>query len=259
MTDIIVAGDSQAVTMTSLQIAELVESRHDDVKRSIERLANRGVIAQPPMADVQEIGGNNRKYTTQVYVFSGEQGKRDSIVVVAQLSPEYTAQLVDRWQELERLVANPQPKPPAELTRLEILQIAMESEQGRVKAEAERDEAIRTKAQIGSKREATAMAAASAATREVNKLRDELGRSQKHATIAAVEYATNRKFPRNAYVLLRRWSKKNGVKPENVIDERYGAVKAWPAGAWLEVYDVDLKTLFGSPLLPESNQPRLST
>jgi hypothetical protein len=35
------------------------------------------------------------------YRFTGEQGKRDSIVVVAQLSPEFTARLVDRWQELE--------------------------------------------------------------------------------------------------------------------------------------------------------------
>lgn len=90
-----------AMSMTSQEIADLVDSRHDDVKRSIERIAARGVIAYPPMADVQEIGGNNRKYTTQVYVFSGEQGKRDSIVVVAQLSPEFTARLVDRWQELE--------------------------------------------------------------------------------------------------------------------------------------------------------------
>ncbi|MCF5965083.1 phage antirepressor KilAC domain-containing protein, partial [Xanthomonas perforans] len=41
------------------------------------------------------------------YVFAGEQGKRDSIVVVAQLSPEFTARLVDRWQELERRIAAP--------------------------------------------------------------------------------------------------------------------------------------------------------
>ena len=39
--------------------------------------------------------------------FPGEQGKRDSIVVVAQLSPEFTARLVDRWQELEAQVAKP--------------------------------------------------------------------------------------------------------------------------------------------------------
>ena len=38
-------------TMTSREIAELVESRHDDVKRSIKRLADRGVIGLPPLAD----------------------------------------------------------------------------------------------------------------------------------------------------------------------------------------------------------------
>src|SRR5690606_36160863 len=39
---------------------------------------------------------------TQVYIFSGEQGRLDSIVVVAQLSPTFTAALVKRWDELER-------------------------------------------------------------------------------------------------------------------------------------------------------------
>ena len=40
------------VKMTSQQIADLVQSRHDDVKRSIERLVTSGVIACPPLADV---------------------------------------------------------------------------------------------------------------------------------------------------------------------------------------------------------------
>ena len=97
----LISGAEPAMAMSSQEIADLVESRHDSVKRTIERLANQGVIAQPPLVDVQETGGNNRTYTTQVCVFSGEQGKRDSIIVVAQLSPEFTARLVDRWQELE--------------------------------------------------------------------------------------------------------------------------------------------------------------
>ena len=33
--------------------ALLVESRHDDVKRSIVRLADRGVIQLPPLAEVK--------------------------------------------------------------------------------------------------------------------------------------------------------------------------------------------------------------
>lgn len=43
--------------------------------------------------------------SVEAYVFEGEQGKRDSIIVVAQLSPEFTARLVDRWRELEGATA----------------------------------------------------------------------------------------------------------------------------------------------------------
>ena len=50
------------------------------------------------MGDGEKSANNT---TEKVYIFSGEQGKRDSIVVVAQLCPEFTARLVDRWQELE--------------------------------------------------------------------------------------------------------------------------------------------------------------
>ena len=37
--------------ITSREIAELVESRHDKVKQSIDRLVERRVIVQPPTAD----------------------------------------------------------------------------------------------------------------------------------------------------------------------------------------------------------------
>lgn len=89
------------LAMTSLEIAELVESRHDKVKQSIERLAKRGVIQFPPLGEIenkQSLGPRNK---SMAYILEGEQGKRDSYVVVAQLCPEFTARLVDRWQELE--------------------------------------------------------------------------------------------------------------------------------------------------------------
>lgn len=84
------------LSMTSFEIAELVESRHDKVRQSIERLANRGVITLPPLGEKPTAGRPAHFYT-----FTGDGGKRDSIIVVAQLSPEFTARLVDRWQELE--------------------------------------------------------------------------------------------------------------------------------------------------------------
>jgi phage regulator Rha-like protein len=102
---------SPVASMTSKEIADMVGSRHDKVTQSIERLAKRGTIQLPPMGEVenkQSLSPNNK---VSVYIFSGEQGKRDSYVVVAQLSPEFTARLVDRWQELERQVSGETQQP----------------------------------------------------------------------------------------------------------------------------------------------------
>lgn len=106
-------------SMSSQDIAELVGSRHDKVKQSIERLAERGTIQLPPMGEVR----NHLGQSVSVYQIA----KRDSFVVVAQLSPEFTAALVDRWQELEGQIAQPR-----ELSRMDLIQIAFEAEQQRL-------------------------------------------------------------------------------------------------------------------------------
>ena len=94
-------------SMTSQQIADLVNKRHDNVKRVIESIVNKGVIVRPQIEDEQYTDAMGRNRSAQVYVFAGEQGKRDSLVVVAQLSPEFTGALVDRWQELEAQASSP--------------------------------------------------------------------------------------------------------------------------------------------------------
>jgi len=92
---------SNKAKMTSLDIEVVTGSGHSEVKRSIERLANKGVIALPPTA-IMLNRVNNRDYKTEVFVFSGDKAKRDSLIVVAQLSPEFTADIVDRWIYLEK-------------------------------------------------------------------------------------------------------------------------------------------------------------
>jgi phage regulator Rha-like protein len=92
-----------ALTMSSREIADLVGSRHDKVKQSIERLVERRVIVQPPMGDEQIADSLGRLRTEAVYHVI----KRDSFIVVAQLSPEFTAALVDRWQALEEKASRP--------------------------------------------------------------------------------------------------------------------------------------------------------
>ena len=78
--------------MSSREIADLIDKAHTNIKISAERLSNSGVIGT---LAAQEFTHNGNKYTE--YLLS----KRDSLILVAQNSPEFTARIVDRWQELE--------------------------------------------------------------------------------------------------------------------------------------------------------------
>ena len=108
MTNMILA-QNKSLTMSSREIAELLKSRHDKVKQSMERLQERGLIQLTPLGEVNHRGQN---------VVVHHVNKRDSYVVVAQLSPEFTAALVDRWQELENGQQLQVPKTYAEALQL---------------------------------------------------------------------------------------------------------------------------------------------
>lgn len=53
----------EALSMTSREIADLVGSRHDSVKRTIERLSESGVIQLPPTVEVK----NHQKEMIEPY------------------------------------------------------------------------------------------------------------------------------------------------------------------------------------------------
>ena len=77
------------LTMSSREIASLLESRHRDVCISITRLMESGAIsgyAATPYTHEQN----------QCTYFEYFVSKRDSYVIVAQMSPAFTAALVDR-------------------------------------------------------------------------------------------------------------------------------------------------------------------
>jgi phage antirepressor YoqD-like protein len=106
----IMSKNSSVLTMSSREIADLVESRHDSVKRTIERLQDKGLIQLTPMVEVKNHLG---QIVTEYQLI-----KRDTYVVVAQLSPEFTARLVDRWQELENQQMPQIPQTLSEALRL---------------------------------------------------------------------------------------------------------------------------------------------
>lgn len=130
MNDLIHAQNPPVVSMSSLEISSLVESEHKHVKRSMERLSERGLITLSPLGTVSNPGPGPK--TIEVYFV----GKRDSYVVVAQLSPEFTARLVDRWQELEAATQEPAAPLPNFLETARMLVASLEREE-RLKAELE--------------------------------------------------------------------------------------------------------------------------
>lgn len=98
-------GSAVDAQMTSIEIAKMLGCEHRNLKRSIERLMESGVIQLSPLEKVKDIQSLSPNNKIDVYIFKGEQGKRDSYIVVAQNNPVFMASIVDRWIELEKHAA----------------------------------------------------------------------------------------------------------------------------------------------------------
>lgn len=86
--------------MTSREIADLCGKRHDNTVLVIKDLIERGLLKNTtPQQYTHEQNGQ------QYIQFLSDQ--RDSLVIVARLSPEFTAAVIDRWQELEAQASAP--------------------------------------------------------------------------------------------------------------------------------------------------------
>jgi len=167
--------------------------------------------------------------------------KREACLMAMSYSYELQAAVFDHMTALEAKLSQPIAMP----SYAESLRLLADQIEETARVTVERDLAVATKALIGSKREATAMATASAAKREAIKLAQELGRGALHATIIAVEKASGHKFGSQGYRPLQKWCKANGVTPVKVPCPRYGEAVSWPARAWSDCYDVSLADLFG--------------
>ena len=121
--------NASALTMSSREITKLVNSRHSDVCKSIETLISKGVIG----------GYQPKPYTHpqngQIY-YEYFLNKRDTYILVAQFSPEFTAAVIDRWQELENQQNPTAQLPQNYLQALEQL-VASEKEKQAMKPKAD--------------------------------------------------------------------------------------------------------------------------
>ncbi|EGQ6515687.1 hypothetical protein I5P13_002467 [Escherichia coli] len=95
----LVVDNTKPLTMSTLQIAQMMNrvDRHRDIKRTVDRLVASGVIVHAPTAREQLDDKFGRSREIEVYLLD----ERSSYIVVAQISPEFTAFIVDEWKRLK--------------------------------------------------------------------------------------------------------------------------------------------------------------
>lgn len=116
---------SGALTMSSREIGELTGSTHDNVLKTVRALAAKGVVS--PNETPYKHPQNGQTYT------EFQLSYRDTMVVVSGYSVELRARIIDRWQELEAKAVPP--AAPASLSRLQLIELAMQAEQERLALE----------------------------------------------------------------------------------------------------------------------------
>ena len=152
---------------------------------------------------------------------------------------EVSCQFSDILSEVETTgsysVAQPQPQFSLPTTYIEALEALVASEKAKLALQAERDEAIRTKAQIGSSREATAMNTASQKSKECEKLREQIGDSKTYKRATAIPWLSEYFDTRNDGLynsLAHQLKKVEASMPSEFAhkpspDSRFGSVKAY--------------------------------
>ncbi len=221
-----IKNENGNLLVSSRDIAKGLEKEHKDVLRKIREVLNEREFSLVKYKD--EKGEIRPEYLLNKNAF---------ILLVMNYTGynDFKRAYIERFDEMGRQLNLGAPQNFPEALR----RLADEVEQKELMRE-QRDEAVRTKAWIGSRREATAMNTASQKAKEVKKLQAELGLRKSHASIKCVEKITKQKYD---WRKLKDYCVKHNLKWEKVGDVNYGSVNVYPAEAWMNVYGVDLVEL----------------
>ena len=173
-------GNSEQKTMSSRVIADLTEKRHDHVKRDVENMLGQLGLDIPKFGGIY-FDAQNRQQTE--YLLDEEL----TMTLVTGYNIVLRNRVIKRWKELELQANLPSYAIDDPIERAKKW---IEEEKQKQLVIQERDHAIATKAEIGSRREATAMGRLSAKVKEVEKLKTQLDSSTGFATIKKVQALT---------------------------------------------------------------------
>lgn len=88
---------SNEITMSLKEITDLLEVRHNDAMKIVEKMIENKDFGTATKISYQYIKGNNAKGTIDTY----QLNKRQSIAVAAKLNTSLLMRIIDRLQELE--------------------------------------------------------------------------------------------------------------------------------------------------------------
>ena len=238
-------NNTDQVTMVSLELVDYInDSRKFDEKPV--QLRHADFMAKVPKVLGVELSEKFRSVYTDTtgrtlpcYRFP----KREACLMAMSYSYELQAQVFDRMTAMEQHIAAQNLPSYAIDDPIERAKKWIEEEKQKQLAIQERDHAIATKAEIGSRREATAMGRLSAKVKEVEKLKTQLDSSTGFATIKKVQALTGGTY--DTYEL-RRYSKTNRLEIQKAEDANYGSVNSYHKDAWLAVYNVNLSSIGGA-------------
>lgn len=221
------ANINNEVTMTSLELVQFINNQRDVGEAELQ---HRDFTAKVPKVLGLEVCEKFRasyvdsmNRTQSCFKFP----KREACLMAMSYSYELQAKVYDRMTELEQK----SPKTALELAKEQVLLLeALEEKQKQL------TRAIETKAEIGSRREATAMNTASQAVKQVKALEIELDKSKDYCTVKRMEMLYHgQKFN---WRMLKDMAANLQLPAIDVFDQNYGTVKAYHKDVWQETYAV---------------------
>lgn len=229
----------RVLVISTKTIAEVTEKQHKHVLRDVKKMlvdlygadgqTFEAMLADGPNLDhvgFQVIMDGRSEYVAEIIL-----DRDHALTLVSGYDVKLRKRLVDKLSEIET---------SAEPGRLALPNF--EDPIAAARAWANEREARQiaelTKAEIGSRREATAMNTASQAVKRATRLEIELDISMSYATVKRMQgYYRGRSFD---WRMLRQISAELQLPAQDAPDVNYGTVKAYHADVWREAYALEI-------------------
>lgn len=222
---------SQTVWLTQAQLAELYRVNVPAISKQIqnifedEELQEDATISKMEIVQIEgsrKVSREVTHYNLEMLIALGYRIKSKVATKFRQWATQHLKELMTKGRtEIQPQFALP-------TTYLEALEALVASEKAKLAVQAERDEAVRTKAMIGSKREATAMATASVKTRECERLtveneelKDAVGRGSNWRTVSMMKSEWVKEFGHApVWQKLKQFSADVCIEPVKDVEEK---------------------------------------